>query len=161
MRELLTLKNDPKGILRKPCKPVKTITLRVKSVAQDLTDCMYDHCEDEVAPVSLAAPQLGESIRVISFYPNHLYREKDSIEVLINPELVSVRRFIILTETCLSIPKKAYIVRRAKRVKVKGLTLDGKPKSYRATGLLAQALQHEINHLDGVLIDEIGELVRK
>ncbi len=159
MSELLTIKHDPKGILKTPCKPVKTIGVKVKSVADDLVNYLYDHRGDDVRAVSLAAPQLGLSIRVIAFYPNHRYLEKDGIEVLINPEITSERDFIVLSEYCLSIPKKEFTVRRAKSVKVKGLTLEGRPKSYKAAGLLAQALQHEINHLDGILISEIGELV--
>ena len=160
MRELLTIKNDPEGILRKHCKPTKTIGVTVKSIAQDLVDYLYDHCEDENNPVSIAAPQLGVSARVIAFYPNYLYKEKDGIEVLINPEIVKIRDFVILNETCLSIPGNTYTVRRAKSVKVRGLTTDGRPKSYKAAGLLAQVFQHEINHLDGILIDKIGEKVR-
>ena len=160
MRELLTTKSDPRGILRAPCKPVKTIGVKVKSVADDLTNYMYDHRGDEIPPISIAAPQLGESIRVIAFYMNYLYKEKDGIEVLVNPEIVKTRKFIIVTETCLSVKNKEYLVRRATAVKVKGLNLDSRHVSYKAAGLFAQALQHEINHLDGVLVDKIGEPVR-
>lgn len=161
MRELLTVKNDSKGILKTPCKPVKTINSAVNSVAQDLSAYMFTHREDEVAPIGLAASQLGELTRVIAFYPNPIFRERDGIEVLINPELIKARKFILLTETCLSIPEKIYVVRRAKIIKVKGLTLNGRPKSYKAAGLFAQCLQHEIDHLNGVLIDSIGKLVRR
>lgn len=160
MRELLIVKNDTKGILRKPSKPVKTIGPKVIEIAQDLMDYMYDHREDGVFPVSIAAPQLGESIRVIAFYPNHLYKERDSINILINPELVKTRKLVNLTETCLNLPGKKYTVRRASLVKVRGLNLDGKLVTYRAHSLFAQALQHEINHLDGILIDKIGEEVK-
>ncbi len=160
MRELLTVKNDPKGILRTPCKPVKTTGPKVKSISQDLADYMFDHREDENAPISLAAPQLGELTRVIVFYPNPHFRDRNAVEVFINPELIKARKFSIIAETCLSIPKKAYMIRRATTVKVKGLTLDGRRKSYKATGLLAQIFQHEIGHLDGILIDSIGEEVK-
>lgn len=160
MRELLTTKNDPKGILRTPCKPVKTIEVKAISIAQDLADYVYEHREDEIAPVSMAAPQLGESSRIIVFYPNASYRERDGIEVLINPEIIKVRKLIIVAETCLSIKNKKYLVRRAATAKVKGLNLDGRHVSYKAAGLFAQALQHEINHLDGVLIDSIGVIVK-
>lgn len=156
MRELHTV---PDEILRTPCKPVKDIDDEVKSVAQDLIDHVLAHREDKIAPVSMAAPQLGESIRVIIFYPNPAYRERDGIDVLINPELVKSRKFVVLRETCLSVPEKAFWVKRAKRAKVKGLDLDGKTKSYKAADLFAQMLQHEIDHLDGKLIDKTGRKV--
>lgn len=160
MRELLTVKNDPKGILRTPCKPVRTFGVKAESIAKDLADFMYDRRGDKIAPVGLSAPQLGEPTRIIVFYPNPSFRERIGIEVLVNPELVKTRDFILLGETCLSVPGKTYSVRRARSVKVKGFTLDGRPKSYKTTGILAQVLQHEINHLDGVLIDKVGRLVR-
>lgn len=159
MRKLVTVKNDRSGILRKPCKPVNRITVKVASIAQDLTDYIYDHREDELAPISMAAPQLGEPLRVIAFYPNASYREMDGIEVLINPEITKERKFILLTETCLSIGGKKFLVRRASAIKVRGLNLNGRHVSYKAASLFAQAIQHEINHLDGVLIDKIGKMV--
>ncbi len=146
----------PDEVLRAPCKPVKNITDKVKSVAEELKDYMIAHREDEIAPVSMAAPQLGVAISVIAFYPNASYRVREGIEILINPELVSSSKFVVFRESCLSVPGKAFGVKRAKRVKVKGLNLDGKMKSYKAAELFAQILQHEIDHLDGKLIDEIG-----
>lgn len=161
MKEPLTIKHDPNGTLRKSCKPVKTIGPKVQSITNNLIDCMMEHQEDDIRPVSIAAPQLGVSSRVIAFFPNHLYAERDGIEILINPEITKARKFLVFTETCLSIPGKTYKVRRASSVKVKGLNLAGRPVSYKASGLFAQALQHEIDHLNGVLIDKIGELVKE
>ncbi len=160
MRALITVEKDPKNILRTPCKPVKKVSPEVESLIADLIDYMYNHREDGIAPISMAAPQLGGLIRVIVFYPNPFYREKNGIEVLINPELTSTRDFILLNETCISMPGKAYTIRRAKRVKVKGTTIEGRPKSYKASDLFAQAIQHEMNHLDGVLMDKVGQLRR-
>lgn len=153
MRELHTV---PDKVLRTPCKPVKNISDGVKSLAEDLKDYMLAHREDEVAPVSMAAPQLGESVRMIAFYLNPSYREREGIIVLINPELTKASKFAIFRESCLSIPGKEFYVRRARRVKAKGLILDGKAKSFKAADLLAQMLQHEIDHLDGVLVDKAG-----
>ena len=62
-----------------------------------------------------------------------------------------------MDESCLSLPGKAYRVRRAQRAKIKGFTLAGEPRTYKALGLFAQVFQHEIDHLNGVLIDEYGE----
>ena len=156
MRKLRTV---PDKVLRIPCKPVKDINDKVKSLAEDLKDYMLAHCEDKIAPVSMAAPQLGESVRMIAFYLNPSYREREGIVVLINPELIKSGKFTIVRESCLSIPGKEFYTRRAKRVKVKGLSLDGKPKSFKAADLLAQMLQHEIDHLDGVLVDKAGRKV--
>ncbi len=155
-RELRTV---PDKVLRTPCKPVKKVNVRVKSIAEDLVNFLYDHRTDDPFPCSLSAPQLGESIRVIAFYLNTSYRQKEGINVLINPELTKAGKFAILRETCLSIPGEAFGVRRAKRVKVKGLNIYGKFKSYKAANLLAQMLQHEIDHLDGKLIDETGRKI--
>jgi len=155
-RELHTV---PDKVLRVPCKPVKDIDDGVKSIAEDLINHMLAHREDKVAPVSIAAPQLGESIRVIAFYPNPAYRERDGIDVLINPEILKSGKFVVVSESCLSIPGKVYWVKRAKRVKVRGLDLDGKTKTYKAAGLFAQIFQHEIGHLDGVLVDKIGRKI--
>ena len=152
-RELRTV---PDKILRVPCEPVKDINDEVKSIAEDLVDFLCDHRTDDPFPCSISAPQLGESIRVMAFYHNPSYRQREGIDVLINPELTKASKFAILTETCLSIPGKEFAVRRAKRVKVKGLNIYGKFKSYKATDLFAQILQHEIDHLDGKLIDKTG-----
>lgn len=149
----------PNKALRTSCKPVKDINDGVKSIAEDLTDYMFAHREDEVAPVSMAAPQLGGSVRVIAFYPNPSFRERRSIEVLINPEILKSSKFTVVRESCLSIPGKAFRVRRAKRVKVRGLDLNGKTKTYKAADLFAQIFQHEIGHLDGVLVDKIGRKI--
>ena len=161
MRELLTTSNDPEGILRTVCKPVEDVNSEIISLAQDLIDYLLDHREDEVVPVSLAAPQLGSLVRVIAFYPNPAFKNRLAIQVLINPTLVKASKFGILNESCLGIPGKTFRVKRAKRVKVKGIGIDGRPKTIRGEGLLAQMLQHEIDHLDGVLIDKSGELVRR
>lgn len=156
MRELHTV---PDEVLRTPCKPVNDINDEVKSIAEDLIGYVLAHSKDEVAPVSMAAPQLGETIRVIVFYPNPVFRERRGIEVLINPELLKSSKFVILRETCLSIPGKAFHVKRATRAKVRGLNIDDRTKTYKAAGLLAQIFQHEIDHLDGKLIDETGRKI--
>jgi len=158
MRKLLTIPND---ILRSMCKPVDDINSEVEEIALELVDYLASHQNDDIVPISMAAPQLGESIRVIVFYPNPYFKHRRAIEVLINPELVKAKKFLFLYETCLSIPRKKYLVRRAGTVKVKGITLDGRPKSWKASGLFAQMLQHEMDHLDGVLIDSAGDLVKE
>ncbi len=73
----------------------------------------------------------------------------------IEPILVYAKGSHLVPESCLSIPGKAFTLRRARIVKIRGLTLDNVQRSFRAHGLLAQVFQHELNHLDGILIDQI------
>ncbi len=159
MKELITIENDPTDILRATCKPVRAITAKPKSVGADLVQYLNDNPGSKVKLVALSAPQLGENIRVIAYYTYPAPREKRVIQVLFNPEIVKSRKFANFLETCLSIPGKEFIVRRARQVKVKGMNILGMPCTVKGQGLLAQILQHEIDHLDGVLIDSIGEEV--
>lgn len=154
MRELLTL---PHGILRKKSKPVKRIDSEVKALANEMVQFMQLHRVDKLRPIGLSAPQLGELVRVIAFRRNPLSIDEDDIEVVINPELVYHKGGYLVSESCLSIPGKEFRLRRAKIVKIRGLTLDNLMRSFRGRNLLAQVFQHELNHLDGTLIDRIGE----
>ena len=161
MREIITIDNDPTGILRKSCKSTKTITPRIKSVAEDMVEYLLAPRDDGMNWLSIAAPQMGESCRVIAFFPNPAFREWNAIDVLVNPEIVSMRKYTLGVEGCLSMPGKFYRLRRASTVKIKGLTLEGRPKTYKAGNLFARMLQHEIDHLDGILMDVNGELVER
>lgn len=87
-------------------------------------------------------------------------REVDSEIKALARELVYTKGFHVVEESCLSIPDKEFTLRRAKIVKVRGLTLDGVTGSFRGRDVLAQVFQHELNHLDGLLIDQAGEEVR-
>ena len=156
MRELLKV---PNPILRQKCRPVGNFNKEVKELIEELANYMYAHRTDEAAPIGLTAPQLGESLQVIVFYPNPAFREMEGIEEFINPGLVYAREPVTVTESCLSLPGKTYTLQRAKLVKVRGYSFDGRRRSYKARALFAQMFQHELNHLDGILIDEIGKLI--
>lgn len=156
MRQLLTA---PNPILRQKCDPADAFNDDVHKLIKEMAEFMYSRRADRIAPIGFAAPQLGESLCVIVFYPNPYFRELNAIDGLINPELVYAREPTPLSETCLSIPGREFIVQRAKVVKVRGYTFGGYSKTYKARDLLAQVFQHEIDHLDGVLIDSIGKLV--
>ncbi|GAI94348.1 unnamed protein product, partial [marine sediment metagenome] len=78
------------------------------------------------------------------------------VQVLINPEVVYLKGHQIVHESCLSIPGRTFALRRAKLAKIRGLTLDGTMRSFRGRDILAQVFQHELNHLDGILIDTLG-----
>ncbi len=105
------------------------------------------------------APQIGELVRMFVYRTNPDSKLADDTRVIINPTLTLCRKSVIMRETCLSVPGKAYLVRRHKIVKLRGTNIHGKYCSYKEQGIVAQIFQHECNHLDGVLIDMIGELV--
>ena len=140
----------PDPILRQKAKPVNKIDGSVKKIAE--------HMKSQLEPLEaggLAAPQFGQLVRVIVV-------KFDSMTnlAIVNPEVVKERGQHIVTEGCRSIPRRWYTVRRPKIVKVRGLDLHGAGITVRSSGFLAQVLRHEIDHLDGVLIDSIGQLTR-
>ena len=104
-----------------------------------------------VAGIGLAAPQIGSAHRVcVVNYP-----DKKSPSALINPEVAWISKGTsVLEEACLSIPNVVVPVRRPKKVRVRALDEKGKPVELSATDLLAKILQHEIDHLNGVLITD-------
>ncbi|MBA7590016.1 Peptide deformylase 1 [subsurface metagenome] len=79
------------------------------------------------------------------------------MQVLINPEAVYLKGHQVVSESCLSIPGRTFALRRAKLVKIRGLTLAGEMRSFRGRDILAQVFQHELNHIDGVLIDKLRQ----
>lgn len=103
--------------------------------------------------LSISAPQIGVSLRMF-VYRQSPYTTTQSTLTVINPEIVYGKGDVTLRETCLSIPGKLFLLKRHKLVKIRGLGLDGNLHSYKGVGLIAQVLEHELNHLDGILIDE-------
>lgn len=156
MRELVKL---PNALLRQKSKPVKRIDSKVKALANEMVQFIHLYRADDLRPIGLTACELGELVRVIAFSQNPMSTEED-IQVLINPELVYAKSSHLVTESCLSIPGKVFTLRRHKLVKIRGLTLDNVVRSFRGRDLLAQVFQHELNHLDGILIDQVGKLRR-
>lgn len=153
MRKLVKV---PSELLRQRSKEVKKIDSNVKALAKDLVEFIRLHQTDQWRPLGVTAPQLGQLLRVIAFSRNPASQE-DDIQVLINPELVYEKDRHLVREGCLSIPSKEFTVKRAKIVKIRGLTPDNEVRSFRGRDLLAQVFQHELDHLDGILIDQIGE----
>lgn len=134
----LRYEDDP--ILRKKSREVDIIDDRIKTLAQDMLDTMYK--EDGVG---LAAPQVGILKRII------VIDVGEGPLVLINPKIVEEEGQNIGLEGCLSIPGKSGKVCRPEKVKVEYLDIDGNSNEIEGTGLLARALCHEIDHLDGIL----------
>ncbi|GAI93715.1 unnamed protein product, partial [marine sediment metagenome] len=154
MRELIKL---PNPLLRQKSKPVERIDSKIKALASDMVEFMHLHRADKSRPIGLSACQLGELVRVIAFRQNSLSIDKDDIQVVINPELVYQKSNYLVHESCLSIPGKVFTLQRAKIVKIRGFTLDNVVRSFRAHDLLAQVFQHELDHIDGALIDQLEE----
>jgi peptide deformylase len=145
---------DPR--LRAVADPVDKVDEGIRQLVQDMLDTMYD------APgIGLAAPQIGEMKRVVVM---DLAKEDEPADpiVMINPELLSVSDETVTTEEgCLSIPELYYDVERPAEVTVRYTDLDGKTVERVATERLAVCVQHELDHLDGVLyIDYLSRLKR-
>ncbi len=146
----------PDPVLRQVSKPVERFGAPLKQLAADMLDTMYD------APgIGLAAIQIGEPLRMLVI---DLAKEDEpkAPQTFINPQIVgrSADRSVY-EEGCLSIPDYYAEVERPATVRVNYLDLDGNPHEVAAEGLLATCLQHEIDHLDGVLfIDHISRLKR-
>jgi len=153
VRELIKLPNE---LLRQKSQPVETIDRKIKELALEMIDFMRLHRGDAARPVGLSAVQLGELVRVIAFRGNPQSQEELRVQVLINPEVVYLKGHQVVSESCLSIPGRTFALKRAKIVKIRGLTLDGTMRSFRGRDILAQVFQHELNHLDGILIDTLG-----
>lgn len=130
-------------ILEHKSKPVKEMTPRIKTLIEDMLDTMY-----EAQGVGLAAPQVGilKQVVVIDVSP-----EGNSPVVLINPEIVELKGEQTGQEGCLSVPGKSGIVTRANYAKVKALNEDMEEIIVEGEELFARALQHEIDHLSGIL----------
>ena len=140
--------------LREDCREVEEIDDEVRMLIDDLTDTMYAE-----EGIGLAAPQVGVPLRVF------VYDVQDpEIEpgALINPRIVEAEGSVRESEGCLSIPGLTEIVERSARVVVEGLDREGEPVRIEADGLLSRCLQHERDHLDGVLfVDRVSPLKRK
>ena len=138
--------------LRKSAAPVGEVTQEVRKFIADMTETMYD----EVG-IGLAAPQVGISLRLIVIADE----EGRGVQALLNPAIVDRSGEVTGEEGCLSIPGVFAPVTRAARVTVEARAVDGQPLTINARGLRARVLQHEIDHLDGVLfIDRVDPMVR-
>ncbi|MBW2038045.1 MAG: peptide deformylase [Deltaproteobacteria bacterium] len=146
----------PDPILRAKAKKIENIDGRVVHLAEEMAETMY------AAPgVGLAAPQVGVSERLIIVDVRHPEGEKELI-TLINPEILEVEGKVIGEEGCLSVPGVSEKVTRAERVLVRGYDPNEQQREIEAEGLLAVALQHEIDHLEGILfIDRLSRLKKE
>lgn len=145
---------DPR--LRQVAKPVVEITDETRKLAEAMAETMYAN-----SGCGLAATQVGVDARifVIDIAGED---EQSDLKVFINPEIVETEGVQTWEEGCLSFPGATEEIRRADRVKVRAMDQFGKPFELEATGLMAIAVQHENDHLNGVLmIDKLNALRRR
>jgi peptide deformylase len=144
---------DP--VLRQRAEPVAVIDDEVRQLMEDMLETMY-----AADGVGLAAPQIGISRRIIVV---DVGEEAVPPFGMANPVIVERSETVERGEEgCLSIPGLKEIVERSARVVVEGVDRDGAPRRIEATGLLARALQHEVDHLDGILfLDRVSPLKRQ
>lgn len=146
----------PDKQLRLISKPVEKITPEIRALADDMFQTMYD------APgIGLAAIQVAVPLRLITMDLSKKEGEKEP-RVFINPEILSSSdEMSVYEEGCLSIPEYYEEVERPARVRVRFMDLDGKMHEEEADGLYATCIQHEIDHLNGVLfVDYLSKLKR-
>ncbi|WGE67340.1 peptide deformylase [Actinobacillus equuli subsp. haemolyticus] len=140
--------------LAKVCEPVTQVDDELNQFIDDMFDTMYEH-----EGIGLAAPQVGVLKRVITI---DIEGDKTNQVVLINPEILESCGETGIEEGCLSIPGHRALVPRKEKVKVKALNRKGEEVIYDADGLFAICIQHEIDHLNGVLfVDHISALKRQ
>ena len=137
-------------VLRKETKPVKDVTRRTKILIEDMFDTMY-----EANGVGLAAPQVGILKKI--FVVDVGDEEGNKVPfVFINPEIIEREGVQVGFEGCLSVPGKSGKVARAEKVKVKAFDKDMNEFELEAEGFLARAIQHEYDHLNGVVyVDKV------
>lgn len=136
----------PDPILREKCSAVKEVTPEIRSTLKEMGQTMY-----LAQGIGLAGPQVGTSKQIIVFDVG------EGLKSIVNPQIVKKSGSSVLEQGCLSFPGITVKVRRAAHVLVAGLDENGKNISLSAQGLLAQVVQHEIDHLHGrVIIDYAG-----
>jgi len=149
IRKILGTK-DPK--ISQICKEVKTIDKKVLSISEDLKETLKAQKEPE--GVGLAAPQIGENLRIFAMNDN------GKIRVIVNPEIIEIskekekktrQQEKEIMEGCLSLPNYYGPLKRASKIKIKYLDLDGTKKEEEFKGFSAQIVQHEIDHLNGIV----------
>jgi peptide deformylase len=150
MREIRVI-GDP--VLRTPCEPITEVDDRVRSLVEDLLETV-----DHEGRAGLAANQIGVGLRAFS------WNIEDDLGYVLNPRIVALSEdeYQDGDEGCLSVPGLWYPTKRAWYARVEGEDLDGAKVVVEGVELMARALQHEVDHLDGMLyLDRLDRTVRK
>jgi peptide deformylase len=148
---LLTVRLYGDPVLRQAAAPVREITPEIKQIVADMTETMWHQ-----VGIGLAAPQVGLPHRILVMDDG-----KRGVQTLINPVIESRSGTVREEEGCLSLPGIFAEVERSRTITVRATDADGKPISFEAGGLKARVVQHEMDHLDGVLfIDRLPPVTR-
>jgi len=149
---ILEIKEYGEPILREKALSVEEVTPEILNLIKDMAETMYT-----ASGVGLAASQVGVLKRIIL-----VDGEEDGLIVLINPMIIKSEGEVVAEEGCLSVPDIYSQVKRSSKVTVKALNENGDPIEITKEDLIARALQHEIDHLDGILfLDRIGRMERQ
>lgn len=153
---LLEIKRYPDKILKEKTTLIDNIDGTLQRLIDDMTETMYT-----VRGIGLAANQVGV-LKRLCIVDTSIREEKSPLIVLINPFIIEREGKEEAEEGCLSLPGYLQSIKRSAKVIVKALNREGKPIVMEATGLLARVFQHEIDHLDGILIiDRISPIKRE
>lgn len=148
---MLDIVKYPDPLLRRNAEPVNEVDDSIREFVEDMTEAMYVY-----DGVGLAAPQVGRSVRII------LVDAGDGLNVVINPEILEQsEEKESVEEGCLSLPDIQVEVSRSIKVTLEGLNEKGEKLHIEAEGLLARALQHEIDHLNGKLIIDHASSIQR
>lgn len=152
---ILKLRKYGNPVLRRRAEEISDIDEEIKKLASDMVETLK-----AIGGIGLAANQVGITKRIFVIDRTHIDGEEEPV-IMLNPELVESSEEQVFEEGCLSAPGIYENVTRARRVKVKGLNLEGKQEEIVGEGLLSRALLHEIDHLNGVLfIDHLSTIKR-
>ncbi|MGB9763003.1 MAG: peptide deformylase [Minisyncoccia bacterium] len=150
MKKIITGENNP--ILRQKSKEVEKVTPEIRNLILEMKEIMLQN-----DGIGLAAPQIGESLRII------VCQIDDKFYSFVNPKIIKTsKKTIIFEEGCLSLPFIFGEVERPEKITLEALDFYGKPIKLKAFGLLARVIQHEIDHLDGILfIDKAKNIIKE
>ncbi|WP_147819072.1 peptide deformylase [Salidesulfovibrio onnuriiensis] len=145
----------PEPVLAAEAEPIEKVTPELKELIENMIETMY-----EGDGVGLAAPQVGESIRLICVDQTGP-KERGDLMVMINPEITSCEGSVDSEEGCLSCPEFTGKVKRSEKISVKAVDPEGKEICMEAEGYLAVIIQHEVDHLNGVTIVDRSSSLKK
>lgn len=147
---LLEIKKAGAPVLKEICAPVERVDAKLKDLLDNMAETMY-----EANGIGIAAPQVGEAVRMV------VIDIGNGLIELVNPKITFREGSETDSEGCLSVPGIFGEVERASKVKVEFLDRRGKRKHITAKGLLARCIQHELDHLEGVLFIDVATSLRK
>lgn len=142
----LEIITHPNPLLSKKSKKITRIDDSIKKLAEDMAETMNSYGSEKEMGVAIAAIQVGVPLRMT------VVKSDEDYLTIINPEIVKhSKEELKETEGCMSVPKKYGLVKRYKKIKIKGVDLNGKKIEIKAEGFQARVLQHEIDHMNGEL----------